>query len=98
MRIEGVYESQVPLLFRALLTFGCSCRLKSTFQTKASTTYNFEQLEPVSVHHQSLLKFRKSENIEIVSFNRSASGIQSQNLGFFGTISSGKQLTYLVLL
>ncbi|VDK84402.1 unnamed protein product [Litomosoides sigmodontis] len=46
MRIEGVYESQMPLLFRVLLTLGSSCRLKSTFQTKPSTTYNFEQLEP----------------------------------------------------
>lgn len=48
MRIEGVYESQVPLLFRALLTFGCSCRLKPNFQTNSTTTYDFEQLEPVS--------------------------------------------------
>ncbi|VBB29888.1 unnamed protein product [Acanthocheilonema viteae] len=46
MRIEGVYESQVPLLFRALLTLGCSCRLKPNFQTNPATTYDFEQLEP----------------------------------------------------
>ncbi|KAM3720644.1 DNA polymerase epsilon catalytic subunit [Dirofilaria immitis] len=45
MRIEGVYESQVPLLFRALLTFGCSCRLKPSLQINSATTYDFEQLE-----------------------------------------------------
>uniref|UniRef100_A0A158Q8A2 DNA polymerase epsilon catalytic subunit n=1 Tax=Elaeophora elaphi TaxID=1147741 RepID=A0A158Q8A2_9BILA len=46
MRIEGVYESQVPLLFRALLTFGSSCRLKPNFLTNSAATYDFEQLEP----------------------------------------------------
>lgn len=49
MRIEGVYESQVPLMFRALLTFGSSCRLKPTLQANSAVTYNFEQLEPVGI-------------------------------------------------
>uniref|UniRef100_A0A8R1XQP9 DNA polymerase epsilon catalytic subunit n=1 Tax=Onchocerca volvulus TaxID=6282 RepID=A0A8R1XQP9_ONCVO len=52
MRIEGVYESQVPLLFRALLTFGCSCRLKPNFQINSTNTHDFEQLESdFSVHY-----------------------------------------------
>ncbi|VDN39409.1 unnamed protein product [Gongylonema pulchrum] len=45
MRIEGVYESQVPPLFRALLSLGCSCRLKPDVEYAASATYDFEQLE-----------------------------------------------------
>ncbi|VDN01879.1 unnamed protein product [Thelazia callipaeda] len=45
MRIEGVYESQVPLLFRAIINFGCSCRLKSNFQMSSATVYDFENFE-----------------------------------------------------
>uniref|UniRef100_A0A915Q6B6 DNA polymerase epsilon catalytic subunit n=1 Tax=Setaria digitata TaxID=48799 RepID=A0A915Q6B6_9BILA len=45
MRIEGVYESQVPLLFRALLTLGCSCRVKPNLEVHSATSYDFEQLE-----------------------------------------------------
>lgn len=55
MRIEGVYESQVPLLFRALLTFGSSCRLKPNFQTNPAATYDFGQLESVGVNGWSFL-------------------------------------------
>ncbi|VIO96069.1 DNA polymerase family B, exonuclease domain containing protein [Brugia malayi] len=46
MRIEGVYESQMPILFRAVLTLGCSCRLKPNFKTNSASTYDSEQLEP----------------------------------------------------
>lgn len=50
MRIEGVYESQVPLLFRALLSFGCSCRLKPNVPLLPASVFDFEELESVRLY------------------------------------------------
>uniref|UniRef100_A0A915AYJ0 DNA polymerase epsilon catalytic subunit n=1 Tax=Parascaris univalens TaxID=6257 RepID=A0A915AYJ0_PARUN len=48
MRVEGIYESQVPIEFRALLELGCCCKLKSdNFSTSASTFVELDQLETV---------------------------------------------------
>ncbi|KHN78221.1 DNA polymerase epsilon catalytic subunit A [Toxocara canis] len=48
MRVEGIYESQVPIEFRALLELGCCCKLKSDkLSTFTVTAVELDQLEMV---------------------------------------------------
>lgn len=46
MRINGIYESQVPLLFKAIVELGINCRLDSV---KNSLNISLEQLHMVCI-------------------------------------------------
>jgi DNA polymerase epsilon subunit 1 len=56
--IEGVYEMNVPLDFRLLLTLGCICSLrKEQYRTNIlSNLYQFDELEFLSLSEQTYLQ------------------------------------------
>ena len=56
--IEGVYEMNVPLEFRLLMTLGCICSLRKEHyrSNKLSNLYQFDELESLSLSEQTYLQ------------------------------------------
>lgn len=57
--IEGIYETQVPLEFRVLLTLGCVCTVDpraARSMREVSDTFNMDQLEFKSIGAQPYLQ------------------------------------------
>lgn len=89
MRVEGIYESQVPIEFRALLELGCCCRLKSdNFSTSTSTAVELDQLETVSFHICNKYSVVVVNNFRIKKFIE----------GLRGRISTGEEYSECILL
>lgn len=51
--VEGVYETQVPLIFRAFVQMGCMCRV--ICRTNNTESFNLEYLEMVKASQRSYL-------------------------------------------
>lgn len=54
--VEGVYETQVPLLFRAFLRTGCVCRVLPGRRVASADTFHVDELEMASVSCRSYLQ------------------------------------------
>ncbi|KAB0803610.1 hypothetical protein PPYR_00580 [Photinus pyralis] len=53
--VEGVYETQVPLIFRAFVQLGCVCRVTSKSPNMDSDTFSLSDLEMTSISKQPYL-------------------------------------------
>lgn len=56
--MEGIYETQVSLEFRAILELGCVCQVNpETRDLKdGGDTFNMKQLKPLNIRSQPYLK------------------------------------------
>ncbi|XP_025837463.1 DNA polymerase epsilon catalytic subunit A [Agrilus planipennis] len=54
--VEGVYELQVPLLFRSLVFVGCVCKVLPDSKNASMDTFNLDKLEMTSISKQPYLE------------------------------------------
>ncbi|KAK9679178.1 protein of unknown function (DUF1744) [Popillia japonica] len=79
--VEGIYETQVPPLFRALLQLGCVCRV---IPGKSSTdTFSLDELDMISVARQPYLP--KGSLKHLYLYQHRANTGQRQIFGLFLT-------------
>ncbi|VDO97023.1 unnamed protein product [Soboliphyme baturini] len=81
--IEGIYETHVPLLFRALVTLGCLCRVNEESRYDLIRTgsvkhececFSLKHLEYVSLVSGSYLEHNELKSMFIYNYNRYKSG------------------------
>ncbi|KAI6220384.1 DNA polymerase epsilon catalytic subunit [Aphelenchoides fujianensis] len=58
MRLNGIYETQMPLIFRALLKLGATARVKSLTNSTRLTTDQMERIPPSEMRYVPLSVFR----------------------------------------
>lgn len=72
-QVEGVYETQVSLLFRAYLKLGCVCRvLRSAVGTD---TFSLDELEMVNISKQPYLPANSMKHLYFYQ-HKAASGVR----------------------
>ena len=85
--IEGIYETQIPLMFRTLIELGCVCKVNrsSLLSVKESDKFALDQLEFLTVQRQPYLDKNVINFNHIYFYHHSSSTSKRQFFGLFLT-------------